>query len=80
MKKQILSMALAVCMIGTVCSGCGQTTQDASSLNLKSLESEKKDKNAAVELTVWGAEEDQDPFDVHHIRLLMAISSCSRSR
>ena len=60
MKKQILSMALAACMIGTVCSGCGQTTQDASSLNLKSLESEKKDKNAAVELTVWGAEEDQE--------------------
>lgn len=60
MKKQFLSMALAACMIGTTCSGCGQTTQDASSLSLETLESEKVDKNEAVELTVWGAEEDQE--------------------
>lgn len=60
MRKQIFSMALAGCVFGMVCSGCGKATQDTSSLNLKSLETEKTDKNAAVELTVWGADEDQE--------------------
>lgn len=60
MKKQMLSVALAACLVGVSCSGCGQTIGDNKSLSFESLETDKADKNEEVSLTVWGAEEDQE--------------------
>ena len=58
MKKQMICSFLAVSLAGMMCAGCGQSTEKKD-LKLSSLD-EKKGDDKNVELTVWGAKEDQE--------------------
>lgn len=58
MKKQMICSFLAISLAGMMCAGCGQSTEKKD-LKLSSLD-EKKGDDKNVELTVWGAKEDQE--------------------
>lgn len=60
MRRKMIGLVMSACMIGTVCSGCGQATEEVSDLKLESLEDNTGKKADKVVLTVWGAEEDQE--------------------
>lgn len=55
MRKKLVSMLLCATMITTMVTGCGSSSDDKK----KDTKSEKKS-SETVELTVWGAEGDQD--------------------
>ena len=58
MKKQMICSFLAISLAGMMCAGCSQSTEKKD-LKLSSLD-EKKGDDKNVELTVWGAKEDQE--------------------
>lgn len=60
MKKRWIGMLLAGMLLGVGCFGCGQEQDDASSLDLETVEEQPTDNQGVITLTVWGAEEDQE--------------------